>query len=210
MNSAVLATIHIVVVNLFLLIYLIKTILLFSNVSALEKFTKATKVIEMIISTLFLVTGIWLFVILGAIKMLHIVKLVGVLVVIPLSVIGFKKKNKALALLSFVILVGVYGLAEASKNKPFIPNNVVVHGIAVDAPSLGIKTFVANCAMCHGLDGKKKYRDAADLSSSSLSSSLISQLVKEGSKSKMPAFKDKLSADEISAAADLILSWHKK
>lgn len=210
MNSTLLATTHLVVVNLFILIYLIKTILLFANNTAFEKFTKATRIIEIIISTLFLVTGIWLFVILGAIKILQIIKLAGILVLIPLSVIGFKKKNKGLALLSFILLVGVYGLAEMAKGKPFIPNKVIVEGNAAGVSDSGIKTFVANCAMCHGLDGKKGYRDAADLSSSTLSGTLITQLVKEGSKGKMPAFTGTLSDEEISAVSSYVVTLRGK
>ena len=195
MNSTLLTTTHIIVVNLFLLIYLIKTILLFANQNALQKFTKATRVPEMIVSTLFLVTGVWLFVILGAIKTLQIVKLILIFVSIPLAVIGFKKMNKALALISFLLIVGAYGLAEVAKNKPFIPANVVTTGDEFP----GFKTFVANCSMCHGTDGKKMYRDAADLSASTLNPTLVSQMIKEGSKGKMPAFNGTLSDEEINA-----------
>jgi uncharacterized membrane protein SirB2 len=210
MSSTLLATTHIIAVNLFLLIYLVKTILLFANKPALERFIKATKVIEMIISTLFLVTGIWLFIILGAIKTFQIVKLVGVLLAVPLAVVGFRKQNKALALLSFLLIVGVYGLAEMAKNKPFIPMNVVVNGNSGDAAETGIRTFAANCSMCHGLDGKKKYRDAPDLSASTLNPALVSQLISEGSKGKMPSFRETLNDAEVNAVAAYILTLRGK
>jgi len=206
MNSNLLVTTHLIVVNLFLLIYLVKTILLFANTSALEKFTKATRVFEMIVSTLFLVTGIWLFVILGAIKTLQIIKLACILIAIPLAVVGFKKQKKGLALISFLLIVGAYGLAEAAKNKPFIPTHVVMNGSTNDGSELGIKTFAANCAMCHGLDGKKMYRDAANLSASALDPSLISQLVRDGSKGKMPSFNGTLSEEEITAVSNYVAS----
>ncbi|MBP9069466.1 MAG: SirB2 family protein, partial [Bacteroidia bacterium] len=52
---------HILVVTLFLLLYVIKTILLLSNrTDLLQKFSKMFKIPEMIISTLFLITGIYL------------------------------------------------------------------------------------------------------------------------------------------------------
>jgi mono/diheme cytochrome c family protein len=197
MNSTLLSTTHVIVVNIFLLIYLIKTILIFANQQAFQKFVKATKVPEMIVSALFLVTGVWLFAILGAIKTLHIVKLVLVFVSIPLAVIGFKKMNKALALISFLFIVGAYGLAESAKNKPFIPSDVFTTGD--ERP--GYKTFAANCAMCHGVDGKKMYRNAPDLSTSSLNPTLIPQMIKEGSKGKMPGFNGTLTDDEINAVA---------
>jgi uncharacterized membrane protein SirB2 len=210
MNSSVLATIHVVVVNIFLLIYLVKTILIFTNASALEKFTKSTKVIEMIVSTLFLVTGIWLYAILGAIKFLHIIKLALVVVSIPLAVIGFKKKNKALALLSFVLILGVYAFAEMAKGKPYLPAKVVVNGNADESSITGIKTYTSNCAMCHGLDGKKKYRDALDLSESKADASRILMLIKDGSKGKMPSFSGTLSEEEVNAVSNYVITLRGK
>jgi uncharacterized membrane protein SirB2 len=99
MDSNLLARIHGISVMLFLLTYVIKTILLFTSKDMLASYSKGTKVPEMIISTLFLVSGIWLFVILGGIKTLYIIKLVFVLLSIPLAVIAFKRLNKGLALL---------------------------------------------------------------------------------------------------------------
>jgi len=204
MSSSLLATTHLIAVNLFVLLYLIKTILLFSNVAMLDKFIRATRVIEMIISTLFLVTGIWLLFILGAIKMLLIVKFILVFVSIPISVMGFKRRNKLLALLSLLLIVGAYGLSEAAKKKPFIPTRVEVNGNADDTAKLGIKTYIANCAMCHGKDGKKMYRDAKDLSISSLDQASIETMVREGFKGEhgiMPAFSGTLSEEEIVAVS---------
>ena len=155
MNSEQLVSIHVIVVILFLVMYLLKTVLLFTSKSSLIKFTKATRVPEMIISVAFLVTGVWLFAILGAIKVFHIIKLACIVIAIPLAVVGFKKQNKALGLISFLLIVGSYGLAEIAKNKPFIPTNVIVDDSSNEPFLTGMKTFAANCAMCHGLDGKK-------------------------------------------------------
>ena len=121
MDSSLLAQIHMVSVLLFLITYLIKTVLLFTSPSALDRYSKITKVLEMIISTLFLVTGIWLFYILGGIKVFHIIKLICVFIAIPLAVVGFKNHKKGLALISFILIIGSYGLGEMSKNKAFIP-----------------------------------------------------------------------------------------
>ena len=52
---------HFVVVTIFFLIYLIKTILLVANKKEqLQNFTKKIKVLEMIVSFLFLGTGIYM------------------------------------------------------------------------------------------------------------------------------------------------------
>ena len=61
MDSTLLAKIHMVSVMIFLLIYVVKTVLLFTSRAKLDSFTKVFKVPEMIVSFLFLVTGSWLF-----------------------------------------------------------------------------------------------------------------------------------------------------
>ena len=97
---------HTLFVVLFTLIYLIKTILLLSDRDELlEKFKKKTKVVEMIVSFGFLATGIFLLTQLPEINKFMIIKLVLVFLSIPLAVIGFKKRNKVLATLSFFFIV---------------------------------------------------------------------------------------------------------
>jgi mono/diheme cytochrome c family protein len=206
MNSTLLAQVHLVVVQLFLLIYVVKIVLLFANKEALLKFTRATRLLEMVVSTVFLVTGIWLFITLGAIKTLQVVKLVLVFASIPIAVIGFKKMNKVMALVSFLFIVGAYGLAEAGRSRPYIPNKVIVEGNADERTKLGATTYIANCAMCHGQDGKKYYREATDLSLSGASNERIDTLIRRGSKGRMPAFEGTLTDEQISATADYIVT----
>ena len=104
---------HVLFVSLFLLIYLIKTILLLSDKDELlEKFKKKTRIAEMVISFGFLVTGIILLILIpSALNTFMIIKLVLVFASIPLAVIGFKKKNKILATLSFFFIVVSFSLA---------------------------------------------------------------------------------------------------
>ena len=113
---------HYLVVVLFLLIYVIKTILLLSNKNdLLAKFSKKVKIAEIIISVLFLGTGIYLSTQLplgGKYDYLFWVKLIMVFLAIPIAVIGFKKSNKILAALSLLLITGSFGLAEVySKRK---------------------------------------------------------------------------------------------
>ena len=131
--------------------------------------------------------------------MFHLIKLAFVLISIPLAVIAFKRYNKALALLSLLLIIGAYGLAEMSKNKPFIPAKVVVSNDDGSQLVIGTRTYAANCAFCHGTDGKKMYRAATDLTRSTLDAALVQQMVKEGSKGKMPSYAGYLSEDEIAA-----------
>ena len=85
---------HSLVVTLFFLIYVVKTVLLLSNrEDLLKRFTKFIKIPEMIVSVLFLVTGIYLMTQLPEIKMILWVKIGLVVLSIPVAVIGFKKGN---------------------------------------------------------------------------------------------------------------------
>jgi len=76
----------------------------------------------------------------------------------------------------------------------------------------GATVFSRNCAHCHGPMGIKDER-TPDLQTIALDKAgLVKSITygKTGGKNKMPAFEDKLGQDEISAVADLIISWHKK
>jgi len=168
----------------------------------LDKYAAKTKVPEMIISFAFLATGIWLYVIIGGIKTLGIIKLVCVFIAIPLAVIGFKRHKKGLALFSLLLIIGAYGLAEMSKSKPFIPSKASISLSNTDPVfAEGAAVYHANCAFCHGDDGKKMYRNATDLSKSETAEIGITQMILEGSKGKMPAYKLVLTDQQIAAVA---------
>ncbi|MFN5458830.1 MAG: c-type cytochrome [Bacteroidota bacterium] len=190
--------IHRIVVSLFLLIYLLKTILLLINKhEALKKFTKVVKIPEMIISLLFLMTGIWLTAIFGA-STFTIIKIILVLSSIPIAVIGFKKKNKMLALASLLLIVLSYGLGEMSKNKR---EKTIVVSTATESKQL----FEEACSSCHGNDGKLMMGGASDLSVSTLSrDSIITVISKGRNNNKMMAYGEKYSKEQIEQLAAYI------
>jgi mono/diheme cytochrome c family protein/uncharacterized membrane protein SirB2 len=104
---------HVLVVVLFLILFLVKAFLLFTNKhEALEKMKKKTKVLDMIFGTLILVTGGYLLTQYHGVPTWLIVKIVLVLVAIPLAIVGIKKHNKVLTALSLVVFLYVYGVAE--------------------------------------------------------------------------------------------------
>ncbi|KAA9324987.1 SirB2 family protein [Adhaeribacter soli] len=104
---------HVLVVILFLILFIIKAFLLFTNKHhTLEKIKKRTKVLDMVFGTLILLTGGYLVLQYTGMPTWLIVKILLVLAAIPLAIIGIKKLNKPLTALSLVIFMYVYGMAE--------------------------------------------------------------------------------------------------
>lgn len=186
---------HYLFVVLFTLIYLIKTILLLSDKDELlEKFKKKTKVAEMIISFGFLATGVFLLTQVPVITTLMIIKIVLVVLSIPLAVIGYKKKNKVLATLSFFLIVVSFGLAHKAKDAKA--------GEKIAALS-GKEIFEQKCTLCHGADGKLGMSGSKDLSVTQLPHAGIVEIITNG-KNTMAAYKEALTAEQIEAVASYI------
>jgi uncharacterized membrane protein SirB2 len=194
---------HFVVVTIFFLIYLIKTFLLLANKrEQLQSFTKKIKVPEMIVSFLFLGTGIYLMTQVPEIKVELIIKISLVFLSIPLAIVGFKRGNKALAVLSFLLITAAFGLAEmsAKKNSAKVTNNDLNSDGSINAKQL----YTDNCAKCHGEDGKAGIVGATDLSITQLSADSISVLTEKG-RNSMPATVG-LTIEQRKAIADHILN----
>ena len=196
---------HYLVVTLFLLIYVVKTILLLSDKKELlDKFSKKIRVTEMIISTLFLLTGIYLTTQIpfgGKYDYLFWIKIVMVLVAIPLAVVGFKKHNKVLASLSLLLITGVYGIAEAYHQRKAIPKTSN-EGLG-DAKQL----YSNNCASCHGENGKLGGSGSKDLTITQLDIAGINQIITQGKGMMPPA--SALSPEQAQAVAEYVHNSNK-
>jgi mono/diheme cytochrome c family protein len=197
---------HYLVVSLFLFIYVIKTVLLLSNKNELlEKFSAKIKVPEMIISLLFLLTGVYLMTQVtygNKYDNLLWIKLVMVFVSIPLAIIGFKKANKMLAALSLLLITGSFGLGEVYHKKK---------GIAkVDSSTMatldGKALYEVNCASCHGGDGKLGMSGAKDLSVSTLDTNGMKEIIIHG-KGVMPAAQ--VNEAQATAISEYVISQLK-
>jgi uncharacterized membrane protein SirB2 len=194
---------HYLVVTLFLLIYVVKTILLLSNKEdLLEKFTKKVKVPEMIISFLFLATGIFLLTQLAygsKFDYLLWIKLAMVLISIPVAVIGFKKRNKILAALSLLLIVASFGLAEVYHGK----KHIAAGNNANEGEMNGLALYDANCKLCHGTDGKLGASGAADLSATMLDANGIKDVILHGKNMMSPV---NVSEEQAKAIADYVMA----
>lgn len=107
---------HVLVVILFLIFFAAKAVLLLLNKrDTLDKVRSKTKVVDMILGTLILITGGYLlFLYSGGIPTYLIVKIVLVLLAIPLGIVGIKRENKVLTVLALFIFLYVYGVAETN------------------------------------------------------------------------------------------------
>jgi uncharacterized membrane protein SirB2 len=196
---------HYLSVTLFLLIYVIKTILLLSDKKELLlSFAKRTKVFEMVISVLFLLTGIYLAMQLpfqGKYDYLFWIKLIMVFAAIPIAIVGFKKGNKILAALSLLLITGSFGIAEVYSKKKGIPKEE----ITVAESASGQNLYETYCANCHGGDGKLGLAGAKDLSISVLDESEIRRIVRHG-KGSMPPVSKTVSDDQIELISNYVIS----
>ncbi|MEM6628313.1 MAG: SirB2 family protein [Bacteroidota bacterium] len=206
---------HKLSVILFLFIYLIKlTFLLLSQKENLTRFTKWIRIPEMIISFLFLITGIIMLFNLGRSSLWLYVKIGLVFLSIPIAVVGFRRLNKGLGILAVFLVVCVYGLAEMQKNmviKGDIPTAITMDPSAPEYNELihGEALFKANCTSCHGEDGKNNLSGAKDLTQSKLGDIDIKKLIRKG-KNSMPSYERIYSDEEIDALTEYVKTYRVK
>jgi uncharacterized membrane protein SirB2 len=200
---------HLLSVILFLIVYLIKTSLLLTNKrEALAIFTKKVKVPEMILSVLFLFTGIYLLMHTATIDSVIYFKLLAVAISIPLAIVGFKKGSKILATLSLFLLIMAYGFAEmhgkrvrqAGSYETVVPDGKV---------STGITLYEQNCVRCHGDKGDAGLSGAIDLSRSNIGPNAKEAIIKQG-KGAMPAYGTAMSQTQIDSLVVYIETLRKR
>lgn len=202
---------HKLAVILFLLVYTIKLILLFVNRDKLDNFSKKIKVPDMVISFLFLATGIYLATQSAEISTLLLVKFALVLASIPLAIIGFKKHKKPLAILSVLLIFTVYGLAEMNRGmkakKIAISSEVNTNPSDANYDELahGKVMFLSQCAMCHGSSGDQGLSGAKNLVTSTIKLEEVINIITKG-KNSMPKYSKSLSESEIKAITAYVMT----
>lgn len=197
---------HVLLVVLFTASVLIKAILVLVNSDKFEVYRKKTKVPEMIVTMLFLVTGIIMFVMRGGgFHYYFHIKITMIVIAIPLAIIGLKKKNKALSLVSASLFIITIGLAFRSGN------NVKVKHVDLAATDVnyGKALYEANCTTCHGNAGAAQVGQAADLSKSELSATEINNVIVDGV-GKMVGFGSNLDSTEVNAISAYVLTLKSK
>lgn len=214
---------HTFLVSLYFLLLLIKAFLLFFNrYQALEKFRAKTKIAEMAIATLFLITGIYLWIHSGITNHgWYYIKLILIIAIIPTGIIAFRKKIKTLALITLLIFIyvflisqtrslifkqdlkGLYG-AKKLEEKHFNPAKPNYQKLRH-----GKYLYMEYCVACHGKNGTAQKSGAKNLLKIKLSPETIKTRIREG-KLTMPAFKKYLTPGEIEAVSFYVEELRKK
>jgi mono/diheme cytochrome c family protein len=203
---------HKLTITIFIILYLIKTILLITGKKeALEKFSKRFLPFEIVVSFLFLLSGIWLLFETSEIRTLFVVKIIIVVLAVPMAFIGFRKQNMVMGVLSFFLIVGAYGVAEINKStmvkRMELPKGIVddVSEADYDILAHGKALYDTQCIVCHGEDGTLQMSGAKDITVSKLSQDEVVQRI-TGGKMTMPAYGDHFSVDEINAIAEYTMT----
>ena len=193
---------HTLLVTLFFIHYVVKLVLLLTNnTEKLAAYSKKTKIAEMVISVGFLVTGVVLALNATILGNLFVVKLVMVFASIPLAVIGFKKSNKALALVSVLLIAGAYGIAEVNKKQK--AGGKIETEQAASSIEAGKLVYMEKCQVCHGSDGKLGGSGAKDLTATQLTDQQMVELINNG-KNSMPGFKEVLSDEQVNGVIEYV------
>jgi uncharacterized membrane protein SirB2/cytochrome c5 len=208
---------HVTVIIIFLLSFMIKSILLLLNKdAALDKIREKTKIFEMVMGTLILLTGGYLLFVIPVVQTYLIVKIVLVMAAIPLGIIGMKKKNKVMVIFSLFLFIYVYGVAETgsitfkkdriivptttSKDAPEKPTLAAPDQIIEQNSQINLDNakaiYTQACAPCHGADGKLGAGGAKSLDESKLSDDDKRHIILNG-KGLMKGFKDQLTEQEV-------------
>lgn len=204
---------HVTITALFILLYLAKVYLLLANKpEALDKLRSKTKIADMVLGSLILITGGYLMFIAPTIETYLIVKIVLVLASIPVGIIAMKKSNKPMAIAALLIYVYVFAVAKTDslslKKEAFVTPVVALDSALTEPVSEGKIIFEAKCVLCHGNDGKLMLNGAKDLSVSKLSAAEITENIKQG-KGLMPGFKDELNEDQLKALTTYVEGLRK-
>jgi uncharacterized membrane protein SirB2 len=204
---------HVTIVSLFILLYIAKVYLLLANKpEALDKLRSKTKIADMILGSLIIITGVYLIVKAPNIETYLIVKIVLVFASIPLGIIAMKKSNKALAILCVLLYIYVFLIAKTGsltlKKNAYVSPVSTATTEGATSVSEGETIYKEKCAQCHGLDGKQATNGAKDLTQSTLTKAETMEQIKAG-KGLMPSFKDVFNDQQLTALTEYVEGLRK-
>lgn len=210
---------HTLLVALYILFFLFKLILLMGGkTELLARVRTKTKVVEMVLPTLFLATGIYL-----ATKSPYIGenwfigKMILLVAAIVLGIFTFKKNNIALGVITLLIFIYMYGISETKSlrmvnrlSKTIAPqqapddSKLRPGSPSYDRMAHGAYLFTAKgCDACHGIQGDKGLAGAGNLRTSQLKDEEIENVIMIGKKN-MQGYRKYLNEQEIKALTEYV------
>lgn len=196
---------HVYSVWAFLGFYLIKTGLLFALAEGpFIQFRKKTLVLEIVLGTILLGTGILMVLQSGHPDTWMLFKITFLLAIIPIGIIAFRNRNKGLALLGIAGFGYVYAMSQTASltlEKPHYKLWDKAHSeeAIIEAKSL----YIQNCAQCHGMSGDGMLLNAPNLRTTRLGKGEVAKIIAEG-KGNMPGYEATMSEQQISAMAEYV------
>ncbi len=212
---------HTGIVTLYLVLLLVKTVLLLANKKqALQKVRSKTRILEIILGSLFIVTGVALSFLSAAAHGAYFwVKVIAILAIVPLGIVAFKREQKILGLFTLALFLYTYGISETKsltlqKNLPAyysqaMPEQTFNPGDEnYQLAEHGQYVYNKHCTSCHGKQGKAQWSGSNNLQKSGLTYQATRAWIQNG-KNKMPAYKGYLTKQEIKAAAKYVMQLKK-
>lgn len=217
---------HVLIVSLYLLQLLVKVVLLGmgkqkNNYDSLEKFSTKSKIPHIVLASLLVVTGGYLYVKLlmngdaRATAPYMLIKLALVFGSIPIGIIAMKKKNLILGILSFLMLA--YTFMMAKKDDPLLRSaearteqaleDLQQTGDQGDADlTKGKAIYTTRCQLCHGADGKMGFQGAKDLTQTEMTDEQITQIIRNGKGVMPPVSEREVSDDDVAKVVKYVRS----
>lgn len=207
---------HVTVTLIFLLLFGYKVLLLLLGKNEQLTFIRnKTKIVEIVLGTLILITGTYLFINDPLKETWLWVKLISIIGLIPLGIIGLKKENKILATIAFVGFVYFFVVSKTNSltfkrdkieivDVPSGPQSTTEDIMATNEETQlnkGKAIYTQVCSACHGPEGNLQLAGAANLQISKLSKEEKINIVTNG-KNAMMAYKDQLSEQDIASVVE--------
>ncbi len=106
------------------------------------------------------------------------------------------------------VVLGLSACISAPENQPEKADPAELEPLTFDESR---NLFILHCESCHGIDGKKKSAEAADLSTSTLSDDQVRDMILNGNDKGMMPYKDILTTKrEVDGVIEYVKSLRKQ
>lgn len=196
--------------TLYLLIILIRSFWLMRDKERQIKLKHKLRYVEWIFLSLMFLTGVYPILVLGTFDLYHGIKILLLCGVIWINRFDTRIHFTMTSLVSIamIALIGFISFKKAPSLKSqdsFFDSADSISSADLDGLEKGRVIFNELCSTCHGIDGKLRKFEAADLSITTLGLGERILVITNGAPlTVMPPFKNQLSEDEIEAVASFI------